>query len=179
MTNLKGKLGHLHTIIFMVMSEKTSENPTFMVSGYQLCKEINSRGLNFSHQHVYRTLSAMTMLQFVHVPQNGKPDMKMYSFKDIKNRVELMALFFSLWLPQSLPVSTMLACNDLDVLVPYYNQRYQAIISTLSVDSLISQLAAETAWRELAYLHTHIFLLSEKANKPYLVDSLPVHHANA
>ncbi|ENC6709554.1 hypothetical protein ABKY54_004160 [Vibrio harveyi] len=47
-------------------------------TGYELDQLINARGVNYSHQQVYRDCNKM-QLKCVYVPQDGKPDKKVYS----------------------------------------------------------------------------------------------------
>ena len=47
-------------------------------TGYDLTKEINARGIYYSHQQVYRELHRIPST-CVLVPQDGKPDRKVYS----------------------------------------------------------------------------------------------------
>lgn len=59
----------------LVLKMQDSVKP---LSGYDLTKILNKAGYMWSHQQVYRYLAKMP-LQNVLVPQNGKPDKRLYS----------------------------------------------------------------------------------------------------
>lgn len=67
------KLTQLQSIIFFELSN--SKTP---LTGYDITKMVNAKGLPYSHQHIYRDANKMP-LQRKLIPQDGKPDRKVMS----------------------------------------------------------------------------------------------------
>lgn len=67
------KLTQLQSIIFFELSD--SKTP---LTGYDLTKMVNAKGLPYSHQHIYRDANKMPLLRKL-IPQDGKPDRKVMS----------------------------------------------------------------------------------------------------
>ena len=67
------KLTQLQSIIFFELSD--SKTP---LTGYDLTKMVNAKGLPYSHQHIYRDANKMPLLRKL-IPQDGKPDRKIMS----------------------------------------------------------------------------------------------------
>ncbi|KFA99460.1 PadR family transcriptional regulator [Vibrio sp. ER1A] len=65
-------LSKLQSALFFEI--KANEN----ITGYDISKAISAKGLKWSHQQVYRELPKMP-LNMTYVPQEGKPDKKLYS----------------------------------------------------------------------------------------------------
>ncbi|MCY9861418.1 PadR family transcriptional regulator [Vibrio coralliirubri] len=73
------KLTQLSAIIATIFAEGLKSNKSFSITGYDLTRVINNMRMCFSHQQIYRELKLLKFLQCVEVPQDGKPNKKMYS----------------------------------------------------------------------------------------------------
>lgn len=73
-------LNKIQTAIFMELSIAKSNSPESQLHGYQIIKLIGERGINFSHQQLYRAIHKMD-LNCELEPVVGKPDRKLYSLK--------------------------------------------------------------------------------------------------
>ncbi|ENC6723385.1 hypothetical protein [Vibrio harveyi] len=67
------KLTQLQSIIFFELSD--SKTP---LTGYDITKMVNAKGLPYSHQHIYRDANKMPLKRKL-IPQDGKPDRKVMS----------------------------------------------------------------------------------------------------
>ncbi|CAL9992027.1 transcriptional regulator [Vibrio phage D81] len=75
-------LTKLQAAIYMEISEDGGK-----VHGYEILKRITARGLNWSHQQIYRELKKMDLNCEVE-PLEGKPDRKIYSLKKVSYPVD-------------------------------------------------------------------------------------------
>lgn len=74
-------LNKIQTAIFMELSIAANANKP--LHGYQIIKLIGERGIEFSHQQLYRSVDKMDLICKVE-PVFGKPDRKMYSLRKNK-----------------------------------------------------------------------------------------------
>lgn len=73
------KLTQLSAIIATIFVEGVKKNRNFAITGYDMTRVIGDMRMNFSHQQIYRELKALRFLTSVEIPQDGKPNKKVYS----------------------------------------------------------------------------------------------------
>lgn len=73
------KLTQLSAIIATIFVEGLQKKRDFAITGYDITRVIGDMRMNFSHQQIYRELKALKFLTSVEIPQDGKPNKKIYS----------------------------------------------------------------------------------------------------
>jgi DNA-binding PadR family transcriptional regulator len=82
-SNCEGKkYTGLSAIILLVFAQNSQRNKLFSASGYDLSIILKQLRLNFSHQQIYREVKNIGLLKCEVMPQDGKPDRKVYSLID-------------------------------------------------------------------------------------------------
>ena len=72
----------LSAIILLVFAQNSQNNEEFSASGYDLTIILKQLRLSFSHQQIYREVKNIGLLKCEVMPQDGKPDRKVYSLID-------------------------------------------------------------------------------------------------
>lgn len=72
----------LSAILLMVFAQNTKHDRKYSATGYELSKLLKHMSLYFSHQQIYREIKKIDLLQVILIPQDGKPDKKVYSLID-------------------------------------------------------------------------------------------------
>ncbi|WP_423250079.1 hypothetical protein [Vibrio mediterranei] len=92
------------------------------LTGYDISKIIDGKDLYWSHQQVYRELPKMA-LKMVYVPQEGKPDKKVYSLPNetfYSHKIKDIDLLFLSAYPDQ---------NLIDMRMSYIDDQLQALSS--------------------------------------------------
>ena len=75
----------LSAILLLVFAQNSQNNKDFNASGYDLTNILKQLHLRFSHQQIYREIKNIELLKCEVMPQDGKPDRKIYSLIDKSN----------------------------------------------------------------------------------------------
>lgn len=158
---------NLSALILAIITLETRNNPDFKISGYDLTKRIQAAGLKRSHQQIYREIRHIDCLDCTLLPQEGKPDAKLYSLLNpIPNQLS------NLINVAQTKTEVLLAIQDVYVAYEAYQQRWsdykdwQAKLNNTLTNPGVRNFHKQLWLLDIQTLHTHLHDLVKAAKNP-------------